>query len=116
MDEHPEAATRRGYDPLAEASARALPDLRAETRLDLAVLDELLDRRLSTGPVLDMGCGSGRVAAALTTTGFTARTRLDRSPEGRERQRQPSCWRGRASKAPLTHPEGRVHPRDVQLP
>lgn len=63
-------ATRATYDAFAADYARLLPDLRAETRLDqamLATFAELVTEAL--GPVADLGCGAGRITAHLDSLG-----------------------------------------------
>lgn len=64
--------TRDAYDAVAADYARLLPDLSAETPLDLAVLDAFAAaaRAGDGGPVADVGCGSGRVAAHLADAGL----------------------------------------------
>ncbi|NKY11590.1 methyltransferase domain-containing protein, partial [Cellulomonas hominis] len=66
-----QARTRAGYDAVADRYAALLPDLRAESRLDVALLDELAARWSDGpgGPLLDVGCGTGRVAAHLAASG-----------------------------------------------
>ncbi|MBU5424756.1 class I SAM-dependent methyltransferase [Cellulomonas hominis] len=66
-----QARTRAGYDAVADRYAALLPDLRAESRLDVALLDELAARWSDGpgGPLLDVGCGTGRVAAHLAAGG-----------------------------------------------
>jgi SAM-dependent methyltransferase len=64
--------TRHGYDTVAEDYARLLPGLNAETTLDIAMIDDFADRcvAVSLGPVLDAGCGTGRVSAHLAARGL----------------------------------------------
>ncbi|GGK11195.1 methyltransferase [Pilimelia anulata] len=64
--------TKQGYDTVAEDYARLLPGLNAETTLDIAMIDDFTDRcaAVSLGPVLDAGCGTGRVSAHLATRGL----------------------------------------------
>jgi hypothetical protein len=59
--------TQQGYDTIAADYARLLPRLNAETRLDVAMIDDFADRCAAAqlGPVLDAGCGTGRVSAHL---------------------------------------------------
>jgi SAM-dependent methyltransferase len=63
--------TRTGYDIVAEDYATLIPDLSAETSLDVAMIDDFagrcLDARIS--PVADVGCGTGRVSAHLAARG-----------------------------------------------
>lgn len=64
--------TRHGYDTIAADYARLLPMLDAETALDVAMIDEFADRCAAAqlGPVLDAGCGTGRVSAHLAARGL----------------------------------------------
>lgn len=64
--------TGRAYDAVAVDYARLLPDLDAETRLDVAMIDDFGDRcaQEALGPVLDAGCGTGRVSAHLAARGL----------------------------------------------
>lgn len=67
-------ATRETYDAVAPDYARLLPDLRAETALDQAMLStfaELISAE-GLGPVADLGCGTGRVTAHLDALGVEA--------------------------------------------
>lgn len=63
--------TRASYDAAADDYARLLPDLRAETDLDRAMLARFaeLTSATSLGPVADLGCGTGRVTAHLDSLG-----------------------------------------------
>ena len=63
--------TRAMYDTVASDYARLLPDLRAESALDRAMLATFaeLTRTAALGPVADLGCGTGRVAAHLHSLG-----------------------------------------------
>jgi SAM-dependent methyltransferase len=63
--------TRATYDTVAIDYSRLLPDLRAETPLDQAMLDTFaeLTKAAGLGPVADLGCGTGRVAAHLDSLG-----------------------------------------------
>ena len=63
--------TRTGYDVVAEDYATLIPDLSAETSLDVAMIDDFAGRCLDapTGPVADVGCGTGRVSAHLAALG-----------------------------------------------
>lgn len=66
------AQTQQGYDAVAEDYAKLLPGLNAETTLDIAMIDDFTDRcaAVSLGPVLDAGCGAGRVSAHLSARGL----------------------------------------------
>lgn len=61
------AQTQKAYDTVAADYARRLPALDAETSLDVAMIDSFADRcaRARLGPILDAGCGTGRVSAYL---------------------------------------------------
>lgn len=71
--------TRRTYDTVAESYARLLPDLRAESLLDRAVLDTFAERVGGAGPVLEVGCGTGRITAYLSGRGVDV-SGVDLSP------------------------------------
>ncbi len=62
---------RRAYDTVAEDYAAYLPDTRAESPLDLAMLDAFAEavRSDADGPVLDAGCGAGRMSRYLAERG-----------------------------------------------
>lgn len=62
------SAVRHGYDTVAADYASMLPDTRAETRLDLAMVDAFA-ARLVGAPVLDAGCGTGRMSQHLAAHG-----------------------------------------------
>lgn len=63
--------TRATYDTVAIDYFRLLLDLRAETSLDQAMLAKFaeLTKAAGLGPVADLGCGTGRVAALLDSLG-----------------------------------------------
>jgi SAM-dependent methyltransferase len=65
-------ATRSTYDTMAADYARLLPDLRAETDLDKAMLATFahLTSESKRGPVADLGCGTGRITAHLDSLGL----------------------------------------------
>ncbi|TQM55158.1 class I SAM-dependent methyltransferase [Humibacillus xanthopallidus] len=79
------AAVRRAYDTVAADYAERLPDTRAETALDLAMVDGfvaavLRDRTDPTAaPVLDAGCGAGRMSGYLAARGVAV-CGMDLSP------------------------------------
>ncbi|OLT21952.1 ubiquinone biosynthesis protein [Ornithinimicrobium sp. CNJ-824] len=75
----PEDTVQTAYDLVADDYARLLPDTRAETALDLAVLDAFVARVRDEGDVLDAGCGAGRMARHLADRGCTVRG-VDLSP------------------------------------
>lgn len=58
---------REAYDTVAESYAQLVPGLSAESSLDVAMLDSFAARVRSSadGPVLDAGCGPGRITAYL---------------------------------------------------
>lgn len=66
------AQTQQGYDTVAADYARLLPALDAETRLDIAMIDDFSERcaRAQLGPVADAGCGTGRISAHLAAQGL----------------------------------------------
>lgn len=73
------AAVRAAYDVVAADYARHLPDTRAETALDLAMVDAFV---AAVGPgahVLDAGCGAGRMSRHLADRGLRP-SGLDLSP------------------------------------
>ncbi|MHB1987532.1 MAG: class I SAM-dependent DNA methyltransferase [Acidimicrobiales bacterium] len=67
-------ATRAAYDTVAAVYARLLPDLRAETPLDRAMLASFaeLTAAAGLGPVADLGCGTGRITTHLGSLGVDA--------------------------------------------
>ncbi len=87
--------TRATYDTVAVDYARLLPDLRAETDLDKAMLATFADLTLAAnlGPVADLGCGTGRITAHLNSLGVDA-FGIDLSP-------------AMVNLARLTHPDPR---------
>jgi SAM-dependent methyltransferase len=68
---------RHAYDTVAEDYADRLPDTRAETALDLAMVDAFVAAVLhgvpdpSDAPVLDAGCGAGRMSGYLAARGVS---------------------------------------------
>ena len=65
------AAVSSAYDTVADDYATHLPDTRAEADLDLAMLNELIASVTASGsePVLDAGCGAGRITRYLADRG-----------------------------------------------
>lgn len=74
-----EDTVQTAYDVVADDYARLLPDTRAETSLDLAMVDAFVERVRDQGEVLDAGCGAGRMARYLADRGCTVRG-VDLSP------------------------------------
>jgi SAM-dependent methyltransferase len=68
---------RRSYDTVAEKYAAGFRDELAHKPLDRALLASLAEQ--AQGPVADLGCGPGHVAAWLTERGMTA-VGIDLSP------------------------------------
>ena len=68
---------RHAYDTIAADYAERLPDTRAEAPLDLAMVDAFVAAVLadvtdpSHSPVLDAGCGAGRMSAYLAARGVS---------------------------------------------
>ena len=79
-------SVRQAYDALAEDYAALLPDTRAESALDLAMLDDLA-RGVGQEPVLDAGCGAGRMSRYLADRGCRVHG-VDLSPGMVERARR----------------------------
>jgi SAM-dependent methyltransferase len=67
----PADGVRRAYDTVAEDYAAYLPDTRAETPLDLAMVDAFADAvgTDAGARVLDAGCGTGRMSRYLAARG-----------------------------------------------
>lgn len=80
MDEVLEAV-RAGYDAVAADYARLVTGLDGEAGLDLAMVAALVDlvRGEPAGPVVDVGCGTGRLTAHLHERGLDA-VGVDLSP------------------------------------
>ncbi len=75
------SGVRRAYDTVAEDYAARLPDTRAESALDLAMVDAF-STAVGTGagsPLLDAGCGTGRMSRYLAARGHHVEG-LDLSP------------------------------------
>ncbi len=64
--------TQQGYETLADDYAKLLPGLNAETTLDIAMIGDFADRCATAqlGPVIDAGCGTGRLSAHLAARGL----------------------------------------------
>jgi SAM-dependent methyltransferase len=74
----PFEGVRRAYDTVAGDYAASFPDTRPEAPLDLAMIDALADA-VGAEPVLDAGCGTGRMSRYLTGRGCTV-AGVDLSP------------------------------------
>jgi SAM-dependent methyltransferase len=76
------SATRHLYATVAATYAEVLPDTRYEAPLDLGMVDHFVaalpDSRL---PVLDAGCGTGRMLDYLSARGIRNLVGCDLSPE-----------------------------------
>ena len=72
-------SVRTAYDLVAEDYARLMPDTSPEHPLDLAVLDTFI-ATLGTAPILDAGCGAGRISRYLADRGGEV-VGVDLSPE-----------------------------------
>lgn len=64
-------SVRRAYDTVAHDYAARLPDTRAETPLDLAMVDAFIEavRTSADVRVLDAGCGTGRMSRYVADRG-----------------------------------------------
>lgn len=71
-------SVRRSYDTVAADYARMMPDTGREHRPDLAVLDAFI-QLVGPRPVLDAGCGAGRIARYLADRGVPVQG-VDLSP------------------------------------
>lgn len=76
---HDWAPVRAAYDTVAADYAELVRLDEAETALDRALLDDFADRVRGRGPVLDAGCGAGRLTRHLSDSGVDA-TGVDLSP------------------------------------
>lgn len=67
-----EGQIAKAYNTLADDYARLLPDLRAENELDRAMIGSFakLVRGGTGGLVVELGCGTGRIAAHLDRLGL----------------------------------------------
>ena len=62
---------RSAYDEVAETYARRHPGTGAESRVELAMLEDFAER-VSGGTVLDAGCGTARISRFLAERGCRA--------------------------------------------
>ncbi|MDI9892297.1 class I SAM-dependent DNA methyltransferase [Microbacterium sp. IEGM 1404] len=95
-------STRRLYDTVANTYARVLPDLRAETPSDLDLIARFAAIvPAGQSPVLDAGCGTGRMLPHLASLGLRPLAGVDLSPAmvAHARQRAPEA---RIDVAPLS--------------
>lgn len=97
VEERALRATKMAYDSVADDYARLLPDLRAESELDRAMLARFaeLASRAALGPVADLGCRAGRITAHLDGLGVKVfeidlSPAMVRAPQGREGRPQAS--------------------------
>ena len=98
-------ATRATYDTVAEDYARLVTGLDAEGPLDRAMLADFADR--VDGPVVDVGCGAGRMTAYLDGLGLDV-VGIDLSPGmvAVARRSYPSLRFEVGSLAALDRPDG----------
>lgn len=101
-------SVQRAYDTVAEDYARYFPDTRAESSLDLAMVDAFAAAVTSGGDarVLDAGCGAGRMSRYLTKRGCLVEG-VDLSPHmvAMARRDHPDLVFTVGSLADLPHPE-----------
>ncbi|MCP2273491.1 class I SAM-dependent DNA methyltransferase [Actinokineospora diospyrosa] len=76
MDDSFLAETRSSYDKVADSYARLVPGVEASV-IDRALIRAFAD--VVAGPVVEVGCGTGRVAAYLDALGLDV-TGIDLSP------------------------------------
>lgn len=104
------ASVRAAYDTVAQDYAAWLPDTRAESPLDLAVLDHFAAEVAGAGggPVLDAGCGAGRMTRHLADLGCAVEG-VDLSPGmvAAARRDHPGLRFGVGSLTDLPHPSSR---------
>lgn len=73
--------TRLLYDTIAATYAEVLPDTRYEAPLDLGLVDHFIAQLPeSRSPVLDAGCGTGRMLRYLSARGVSNLVGVDLSP------------------------------------
>lgn len=99
---------QHAYDTVAEDYAARLPDTRAEAALDLAMVDAFVEAVTSAGggPVLDAGCGAGRMSRYLADRGCSVEG-VDLSPGmvAMARRDHPDLAFSVGSLAGLPHPD-----------
>ena len=101
-------SVQQAYDTVADDYAAHLPDTRAEAALDLAMLDHFAATVGASGPVLDAGCGAGRMTRYLADRGCSVEG-LDLSPAmvAAARRDHPDLTFAVGSIADLSHPDSR---------
>lgn len=101
---------RHAYDTVAEDYAACFPDTRAEAPLDMAMVDAFADAVADEagGPVLDAGCGPGRMSRYLADRGCEVEG-VDLSPGmvAAARRARPDLRYAVASLAALPYPPDR---------
>ena len=105
--------TRAFYDTVADDYADLIPDLRFERPLERGLLDEFVAALPESGsgePVLDAGCGTGRMLAHLAAQGVVRLTGVDLSSAmlGHARARHPRTPLAVADLAALPYATGSV--------
>jgi SAM-dependent methyltransferase len=78
MSSHSEVAT--SYDRVADEYARRIHSELAHKPFDRELLDQFAARVKGRGPVGDLGCGPGMIAAYLATQGVSSVFGIDASP------------------------------------
>ena len=102
-------SVQQAYDTVADDYAARLPDTRAEAALDLAMLDHFAATvGTGGGPVLDAGCGAGRMTRYLADRGCSVEG-LDLSPAVvvAARRDHPDLTFAVGSIADLSYPDSR---------